>query len=111
MRCLAGGDFGGIRLQFVDVFLCGLFPRLWQTAGHAARELRGQFRVRFLVSGEFFIPALLRFLAFFAGVPGAINLFRDLKCRVVPAEFLPRQRHFFFAQRCAVRFLFPCFIW
>ena len=56
------------------------------------------------------IPALLRFFAFFAGIPGVINLFRDLKWRMVPAQFLPCQCHFFFTQRCAVRLFFTCFI-
>ena len=62
------------------------------------------------IGGKLLIPALLRFFAFFTGIPGVINLFRDLKWRMVPAQFLPGQCHFFFPQRCAVRLFLTCFI-
>ena len=62
------------------------------------------------IGGKLLIPALLRFFAFFTGIPGVINLFRDLKWRMVPAQFLPCQRHFFFPQWCAVRLFLTCFI-
>ncbi|MNS69008.1 hypothetical protein D3C71_1533650 [compost metagenome] len=67
--------------------------------------------MRFFVSTEFFVPRLLRFLAVLARIPGFIDLFRDLKGRVFPAQFLSRQGHFLFAQRRAVRFFFTRFVW
>ncbi|MND96041.1 hypothetical protein D3C80_883140 [compost metagenome] len=67
--------------------------------------------MRFFVGGEFFVPRLLGFFAVFTCVPGFVDLFRDLKRRVFPAQFLTRQRHFFFTQRCAVRLFFTRFIW
>ena len=110
LRSLATGDFGRISLQFGNVFLGCFFPFVGEFAAHPAGKLCCQFRVCVLVSREFRIPVLLRFFPFFASIPCPVNFFRDLKGRVMPAQFLTGQRHFLFTQRGAVRFFFTCLI-
>ena len=110
LRSFTGGYFGWVGLQVGNIFLGCCFPLLRQSAAHPASKLCRQFRVGLFVSCEFLLPALLRFFAFLACVPRPVNLFGDFKSRMMPPQFLPGQRHLFFAQRSAVRFLFTGFI-
>ena len=110
LRSLTGGDFRRVSLQIGDILLRRFIPRLRQSAAHAPRKLRRQLRMGLLIRSKLLLPAFLRLLPFFTRIPGPVNLFRDLKRRVMPAEFLTRQRHFLFPQRGAVGLFFPGFI-
>ena len=106
LRRLTGGDFCRVGLQVFNQRLGFIVPVLRQTAAHAPGKLGGQLRVRFFVGGKLLVPGLLGFLTVFTGIPRPVDLFRDLKRRVFPAQLLPGQRHFFVTQRRAVRLFF-----
>ncbi|CCJ85576.1 hypothetical protein BN133_1953 [Cronobacter dublinensis 582] len=105
-----GGDFRWFRLQFFNVLLGGLLPVFRHLAAHTAIKLGRQLRVRLLISRELLFPARLGLLAFRFRVPAFIDLVRNFKRRVVPAELFAGQCHFFFAERRAVRLLFTRFV-
>jgi hypothetical protein len=81
-------------------------PVVRQSAAHAAGKLGGQVRVRLFVGGKFLVPGVLRFFAASRASQACRSLLGS-QMRVFPAQFLPGQRHFLFAQRRAVRLFFP----
>ena len=106
MRRLAGGDFRRVGLQVFNQRLGFIVPVLRQAAAHAAGKLGGEIRVRFFVGGKLLVPGLLGLFTRLTGIPGSVDLFRDLKRRMFPPQLLPGQRDFLLAQRRAVRLLF-----
>jgi len=68
--------------------LLGFVPLGGQFPGHAPGEAGGQFRVGGLVGGEGLIPGRFRRIALGFGIPGGVDVRRDFKGRVIPADGL-----------------------
>ncbi len=63
-----------------------------------------------LIGGKLLIPRLLGFLTALAAIPRLVDLFRDLKSRMLPAQLLAGQGDFLFPERRAVGLLFTRFV-
>ena len=100
---LAAGDFFRLFVRSA----AGVQHRLLKTFGqpprHAALKLLGKFWIRLRVAGKRLRPRALRLAPGGAGIGGLIHVLRNLKGRIVPANFLAHQRNFLRAQRLAVR--------
>ncbi|CAI1174446.1 Uncharacterised protein [Serratia rubidaea] len=102
LRRLAAGDVGRVGLQLLDVGLGLRLPVGRQLAAHAAGELGGQLREGLRVGGELVVPGGFTRLTGLFGVPLGVDVLRDFKRRVVPAQLLAGGGHFGLAQRRAV---------
>ena len=105
LRGFPAGDLRRLGLQLRHVVAGGRGKILRQGAIHAAGQLSGQLRELLPVGGEFLVPGVLGFFAAWTRIPALIDLFRDLKGGMFPAQLLAGQGHLFFTQRRAVRLL------
>ena len=97
-------------------FLLGLLDQRFsrqlrgQLRFHAALEFTCFFREGFGVASEAAFPLLLARFTGVAGIPGGVNRLGDMERRVLPAQLLTCQCHFFVTQRCAVSFFFALLV-
>ncbi len=102
LRRFTAGDFRRVSLQLRDELVSfGVEVRrhlTFHTTGEFGRFLREGFRV----GSKLLIPRRFFRLAGFFGIPLRIDVRRDVKRRVFPAQRFAGQRDFCVAQRCAV---------
>ncbi|MNS83220.1 hypothetical protein D3C72_1170010 [compost metagenome] len=111
LRRFTAGDFCRVSLQFGDDFFRFRREIFRHVTFHTTGEFCRFLREGFCVSCEFLIPDGLFRLACFFGIPLSVNLRRNFKWRVFPAQLFAGQCNFCVAQRCAVRIVRTGFVW
>ncbi len=102
LGCFTAGDFRRVSLQLSDEFVGFRVEVSRHFAFHTTGKLSSLLREGFRVGSEFLIPGRFFGCACFFRIPLRIDLRRDFKGSVFPAQSFPGQRHFCVAQRRAV---------
>ena len=106
----AGGDFFGFGADGFQGSLNGGIEVFRQPAGHAALKLGGFGGISAAVFGKQGVPFGFERGAFGFGIPSVVDVLRDFKGAVLPAQMLARGGDFVRPQRRAVGFVAAFFV-